>query len=123
MRRIEVRAIRLDTDTIEKSDMHWRIEEFFNSSIFGFSTLPEVEIRESESEYKMEVELHGLGENDVEVSIEGTLLTIASLRQSKAFRRSFIIPGNVDRQNISMQRSFRTLSLIFPKLLEACRAD
>jgi len=122
MRRIEVSARRVDSETIEKSDMHRRIEEFFNSSIFGFSTLPEVEIRESESEYKMEVELHGLGENDVEVSIENTLLTIASLRQSKAFRRSFIIPRNVDRQNISIERSFRTLSLTFPKLLEACKA-
>jgi HSP20 family molecular chaperone IbpA len=120
MRRITVNGY--DAETIEKTDMHRRIEEFFNSSIFGFSTLPEVEIRESASEYRMEVELHGLGENDVDVNIENNLLTISSLRASTDFRRSFIIPKDVDRQCISVQRGFRTLGLTFPKTLEPSQA-
>ncbi len=107
---------RSNVSTREKTDLHRRIEEFFNSSIFGFSTLPEVEVQESDSEYRMEVELHGLGENDVDVSIENSLLTIASLRQSDDFRRSFMIPRDVDRDNISIRRSFRALNLTFPKL-------
>jgi HSP20 family molecular chaperone IbpA len=122
MRRNEVSANGYESEIKEKRDLHLRIEEFFNSSIFGFSTLPEVEIRETKYGYRMEVELHGLGENDVDVNIENNLLTIASLRQSKDFRRSFIIPRDVDREKVSIERGFRTLSLNFPKLLEECRA-
>jgi HSP20 family protein len=111
-----------ESETIDKSDLHRRIEDFFNSSIFGFSTLPEVEIHESDSEYRMEVELHGLGENDVDVKIENTLLTIYSLRESTDFRRSFILPREVDRGNIRIERRFRMLCLTFPKIREECRA-
>jgi HSP20 family molecular chaperone IbpA len=114
--------VEYESETVGRADLHRRIEEFFNSSIFGFSTLPEVEIHETDAVYVMEVELHGLGENDVEVSIENNLLTIVSLRKAKVFQRSFIIPRDVDRENISILRDFRLLRLTFPRIPEECRA-
>ena len=122
MRRIEVKANGYESETMEKVDWHRRFEEFFNSAIFGFSTLPEVEIHETASQYRMEVELHGLGENEVEVKVENNLLTISSLKDSIDFRRSFIIPRDVDLNGIITLRGFRTLTLTFPRIVEESRA-
>lgn len=79
--------------------------------------VPAVNIREDEKGYFLEAELPGLTQKDVDVRVEDNLLTISSAKTEEAeekkdgylvrehsraaFRRSFMLPRNVDRESIS----------------------
>jgi HSP20 family protein len=107
-------------------------DDFFTEPSFGRSTLPAVDVRETDSEYLMEVELPGLSEKDVEVKLENSLLTISSnknetkeekkngyvLRERRAshFSRSFVLPEGVDREKIVAEFKNGILNLAFPKV-------
>lgn len=107
-------------------------DDFFTAPTFDGSTLPAVDVRETESEYLMEVELPGLSEKDVEVKLDNNLLTISSakdekkeekkngyiLRERKAsrFSRSFVLPETVDREKIGAEFKSGILHLSFPKV-------
>lgn len=95
-------------------------------------TLPAVDVRETDTEYLMEVELPGLTEKDVEVKLDNSLLTISSqkderkeekkngyvLRERRAsrFSRSFVLPETVDREKIAAEFRNGILHLSFPKV-------
>jgi len=108
-------------------------DDFFTAPTFSGSTLPAVDIRETESDYLMEVELPGLTEKDVEVKLDNNLLTISSalkeekkeekkngfvLRERRAarFSRSFVLPETVDREKIGAEFKNGVLHLAFPKV-------
>ena len=107
-------------------------DDFFTAPTLGASTLPAVDIRETEAEYLMEVELPGLSEKDVEVKLDNNLLTISSgkdekkeekkngyiLRERRAsrFSRSFVLPETVDREKIGAEFKSGILHLSFPKV-------
>lgn len=108
-------------------------DDFFGAPTFGGSMLPAVDVRETESDYLMEVELPGLTEKDVEVKLDNTLLTISSalkeekkeekkngfiLRERRAsrFSRSFVLPESVDREKIGAEFKNGVLHLTFPKV-------
>jgi len=98
----------------------------------GRSVLPAVDIRETDSDYLMEVDLPGLSEKDVEVKLDNTLLTISSNRDEKKeekkngyvlrerraarFSRSFVLPEGVDREKITAEFKNGILRLSFPKV-------
>ena len=107
-------------------------DDFFGGPTLGGSTLPAVDVRETESDYLMEVELPGLTEKDVEVKLDNNLLTISSgkdekkeekkngyvLRERRAsrFSRSFVLPESVDREKIGAEFKNGILHLTFPKV-------
>jgi len=107
-------------------------DDFFTAPTFDGGTLPAVDIRETEGEYLMEVELPGLSEKDVEVKLDNNLLTISSakdekkeekkdgyvLRERRAsrFSRSFVLPESVDREKIGAEFKSGVLHLSFPKV-------
>jgi HSP20 family protein len=107
-------------------------DDFFSTQTFGRSVVPAVDVRETDSEYLMEVELPGLTEKDVEVKLENTLLTISSSkdekkeekkngyvlreRKSARFSRSFVLPEGVDREKIAAEFKNGILHLSFPKV-------
>lgn len=108
-------------------------DDFFGGPTLGGSTLPAVDIRETESDYLMEVELPGLSEKDVEVKLDNNLLTISSalkeekkeekkngyvLRERRAtrFSRSFVLPESIDREKIGAEFKNGILLLTFPKV-------
>jgi HSP20 family protein len=107
-------------------------DDFFTEPSFGRSTLPAVDVRETDSEYLMEVELPGLTEKDVEVKLDNNLLTISSSshekkeekkngyvmreRRSAYFSRSFVLPEGVDREKIDAEFRNGVLNLTFPKV-------
>ena len=107
-------------------------DDFFTAPTFDDNALPAVDIRETESEYGMEVELPGLTEKDVEVKLDNNLLTISSgkeekkeekkngyiLRERRAarFSRSFVLPETVDREKIGAEFKNGVLQLTFPKV-------
>ena len=107
-------------------------DDFFGGPTLSGSTLPAVDVRETESDYLMEVELPGLTEKDVEVKLDNNLLTISSgkdekkeekkngnvLRERRAsrFSRSFVLPESVDREKIGAEFKNGILHLTFPKV-------
>ncbi len=107
-------------------------DDFFTAPTFDGSALPAVDVRETEAEYLMEVELPGLSEKDVEVKLDNNLLTISSsksekkeekkngyiLRERRAaqFSRSFVLPESIDRERIGAEFKNGVLHLTFPKV-------
>ena len=106
-------------------------DDLFVEPALGRSAVPAVDVKETDSEYLMEVELPGLSEKDVEVKLDNTLLTISSRkeekkeekkngyimreRRSSSFARSFVLPEGIDREKISAEFKNGVLNLSFPK--------
>src|SRR5882724_10095019 len=94
-------------------------DDFVSEPFFGTNNVPAVDVRETDGQYLMEVELPGLTEKDVEVKLDNNLLTVSSakdekkeekkngyvLRERRAarFSRSFVLPEGVDREKIAAE--------------------
>ncbi len=125
--------IRYNPNSVDLLDnvSRW-FDDFVSEPFFGGTSHPAVDVRESDSEYLMEVELPGLTEKDIEVKLDNNLLTISShkdekkeekkngylLRERKALRftRSFVLPDAVDREKIAAEFNNGVLHLTFPKV-------
>ena len=110
-------------------------DPFFDDLPINKKTAPTVDIKDDENGYSMEVELPGMTEKDIEVKVEGNLLTLSSKkneekeekkkdyvlkeRRSYSFSRSFVLPENVDAEKISAEFKNGLLSLNVPKPEEA----
>ncbi|MGA2762001.1 MAG: Hsp20/alpha crystallin family protein [Spirochaetia bacterium] len=123
--------IRYSPNTLDLLDnvSSW-FDEIFTEPVFGHST-PAVDVKETDSEYLMEVELPGLTEKDVEVKLDNNLLTISSRKEEKkeekkngylmrerrasSFTRSFVLPEGIDREKIAAEFKNGILNLSFPK--------
>ena len=119
---------------LDNSWDNW-FDSFFNDLPVTRGSVPAVDIKETEKGYAIEVELPGLSEKDVEVKVEGNLLTLSSKkkeekeekkddyvlreRRSFEFSRSFVIPENVDAEKISAEFKNGLLSLNIPKTEKA----
>jgi len=96
---------------------------------------PAVDVRETDEGYTLEAELPGLTEKDIDVHVEGNLLTISSAareqkdekkdgyvvreRRSTSFRRSFVLPRDVDSTNIEASYRNGVLTLDLHKTPES----
>ncbi len=112
-------------------DIDRMFDSFFSDVPRTLSVNPAVDIRENEGGYSMEVELPGMTDKDVEVKVEGNLLTISSKkkeekeekkkdyvmkeRKSYSFCRSFVLPENTDYEKISAEFKNGLLTLNVPK--------
>lgn len=101
---------------------------------FGFAT-PRVDVSEEEKAYRIAAELPGMGEQDIDVTLAGNVLTIAaekseekeekernyhfSERRSGSFRRSFYLPEGIERDQIEATLKNGVLTLTLPKTPEA----
>jgi HSP20 family molecular chaperone IbpA len=92
------------------------MEDFFNTSVFGFSTLPEVEIKETPAAYLMEMDVGALREEDIQISLEGNLFTIASLNPARILKRSFVIPPDVEKKRIQKGFGNGMIRMCFPRM-------
>ena len=124
--------IRYNPNTVDLLDnvSRW-FDDFVTEPFFGTTNVPAVDVRETDGQYLMEVELPGLTEKDVEVKLDNNLLTISSakdekkeekngyvLRERRAsrFSRSFVLPEAVDREKIAAEFKNGILHLAFPKV-------
>ena len=112
------------------------LDRFFDDDepLFNGRT-PAVDVRESDKEYTMEVELPGLTEKDIEVKVENNLLTLSSKKEEDKkedrkgylirerrrfeFARSFSLPKEVDREKINAEFKNGLLKLVLPKTPKA----
>jgi HSP20 family protein len=117
-------------------DLMDNVSRWFDDTFVDFptgrSSLPAVDVRETEAEYLMEVELPGLSDKDIDVKLDNSLLTISSKKEEKteekkngylmrerratSFCRSFVLPEEVDREKIDAEFKNGVLQLSFPKL-------
>lgn len=123
-------------NNVVRSDFDDLFDTFFNG--FGRSVTertPVVDIRETETEYTLEVELPGIGENDIDISVKDNLLTLkagkeekkeskedkflVSERRKAVYKRSFVLPNDINGSEIKAKYSDGVLELQIPKKEEA----
>jgi HSP20 family protein len=96
--------------------------------------VPSVNTREGEYAYHVEVDLPGIKKEDVDISVEGNVLTISGERKVEneikedayykiesaygKFSRSFTLPEKVDVEDIHAESAEGVLEIIVPKLKE-----
>jgi len=96
------------------------------------SFTPKVNTREGEDAYHIEVELPGIKKEEVDVKVDGNVLTISGERTLRdevkeedyhkvesfygKFSRSFTLPERVDVGNIQAQSENGLLEVVIPKL-------
>jgi len=94
--------------------------------------VPKVNTREDENAYYIEVELPGVKKEDVEIKVDGNVLTISGERKIKkevkeedyykiessygTFSRSFTLPEKVDVANIKAEAQDGIIEITIPKL-------
>ena len=110
-------------------------------SIFGddftpttSSRTPHTDVRETKKNYLLEIELPGLTEKDFKVNVEENLLTIESEdrktdseettyliqeRRGQSFKRSFVLPRDVETDAIAANFKQGLLTLTVPKSAKA----
>ena len=116
-------------------------ENFHSPSDRIFNRLPSVDVRETEKTYVIEAELPGFEEKDIEIRLDGRMLTIESKkleeksaeapakannggnylireRRTSSFSRSFNLPEKADPENISALFKNGVLSLEINKRAE-----
>jgi HSP20 family protein len=102
-------------------------------------TLPAADLVEEDGAYRVTVELPGMEQKDVDVSVSGDMLTIKgekkeereekqkdrylSERRYGSFRRSFRLPETVDRDKIAASVKKGVLEVVLPKAAEARKAE
>ena len=93
---------------------------------------PKVNTRETEDNYHIEVELPGVKKGDVDIKVDGNILTISGERNVREevkdedyhkvesryglFSRSFTLPERVDTSNIEAEFINGILEITIPKL-------
>jgi HSP20 family protein len=105
-----------------------RVEE--SSTLVDF--IPKVNTREGENAYHIEVELPGVKKEDVDVKVDGNILTISGERKVRdevkeedyhkieskygVFSRSFTLPEKVDVEHIHAESENGIIEIVIPKL-------
>jgi HSP20 family protein len=96
---------------------------------------PNFEVDETDKEIKVSAELPGMDEKDIDVTLDGNVLTIKgekkeekdektkgrhiSERMYGSFRRNFSLPENLDKDNIKAGLKKGVLEILLPKTEEA----
>lgn len=91
-------------------------EKFFDSDWMKSVTVPSVNIRETEKEFFVELAAPGLNKKDFKIGIENGMLTISAEKKTEKeekektftrkefsytnFSRSFMLPENVNEENV-----------------------
>jgi HSP20 family protein len=120
-------------------------DRFFENDLFDWSnrnysntstTLPSVNIKESNDDFEVEVAAPGFTKNDFKVELNHDLLTISSEKEIEnetkegqqfslrefsyqSFSRSFTLPNSADSEKIGAKYEDGILRIIIPKKEEA----
>lgn len=112
-------------------DMGRMLDRFF-SDPFGvlLSEIPRrslAQVRETDDSYQISVEIPGVPNEDVEINVDGNMLSIRAERreekdeedtyfkQYRSYSQSFSLPSNVDTDNIEARLENGVLELALPK--------
>lgn len=137
-RRIPVRYVNRAPASPVQRNFNQLFDEFFNEFSFalrpsnGAGFNPSVDISENDTEIKIEAELPGLDEDDVEVSLADNVLTISGEKKAEnedegenyyhlersygSFKRSVTLSHEVDADEIDATFKNGVLQITLPKL-------
>jgi len=112
-------------------DWNSMLDNFFTEQPLWNTSSPVVDIREDDKGYRMEVEIPGLSEKDIELKVEESLLTLSTRKEEKKeekgngyllrerknreFHRSFVLPEDVEREGIAAAFKNGLLNIALPK--------
>jgi HSP20 family protein len=101
----------------------------------GKALSPNFEVAETDKEIKVAAELPGMEEKDIDITLDGNVLTIKgekkaekeektkdrhiSERRYGSFQRSFSLPDNLEKENIKAGLKKGVLEIVLPKTEEA----
>ncbi|MCF6342209.1 MAG: Hsp20/alpha crystallin family protein [Bacteroidales bacterium] len=117
-------------------------EDLFNNDVFNFpsfvargTTVPAVNISETDNDYTVEMAVPGMKKSDFNINLDHNSLTISSQQQEekeekaknftkkefsyRSFERSFTLPETVDQEKISAKYTDGVLKVVLPKKEEA----
>lgn len=119
-------------------------DDFFNSELWDWSrnnfaaenaTLPAINVRETDDDYRIEVAAPGMNKNDFNIELNNGLLTLSATKESSdekkennytrkefsyaSFRRSFRVPDSVHSDKIEAAYTDGILHVTLPKKPEA----
>jgi HSP20 family protein len=111
------------------------LDTFFKDTPYWKTQSPSVDIREEEDKFILEADMAGLSEKDIDVNLDNNLLTISAEKEDKneeekegyvlrerrasSFKRSFVLPDQVDREGIEAAYKNGVLTLEIAKKPEA----
>jgi HSP20 family protein len=108
-------------------------DEFF-TDFFKGNNLPAANVIENEKEFRVELSVPGFDKNDFKIEVEKNVLTVSASKESNkeekdesekmlrrefyssSFSRSFVLPENVDKDNIGAEQKDGVLKILLPKL-------
>lgn len=111
-------------------------DDFF-TNFFEGNALPAANVVENKNEFRVELSVPGFNKDEFSVEVEKNVLIISAKQESKvedkdkderlirqefrssSFSRSFVLPDNVDMEQISAQYQDGVLKLSIPKLTKA----
>lgn len=99
-------------------------------------SMPNVNVIDAEASYNLEIAAPGRSKSDFTISLEKNILTVETKKEEatepkteekfirrefskRSLKRSFNLPENVDKENISAKYINGVLSLEIPKVIEA----
>jgi HSP20 family protein len=107
---------------------------FERPASFSFN-VPAVDVTEDDKTYKIEAELPGMDEKDIDVSVSGDVLVLKGEKHQEteekgkntyvcersygSFQRAFSLPDGVDRNKIAADFSKGVLTVTLPKTAES----
>ncbi len=123
------------TKPSELFDWNGLLDNFFNDTPVWNTRSPAVDVRDQDDGYLMEVELPGLTDRDIELKVEDNILTLSSSKEEKKedkgdgylirerhkleFARTFVLPGDAEREKIGAELKNGLLVVSIPKKPEA----
>lgn len=109
-------------------------DRFFDSELMKRSSVPAVNVKETEKGYDIEVAAPGLAKEDFDISVEKRVLTISSSKKDErkekedgytrrefsysSFSRSFALPEEVNEENVKATYSDGVLRISLTRSAE-----
>lgn len=129
-----------DVEDLQRA-MNRMFDEVFSDFVDGSGTrqgmwVPMVDIYETESDIHLDVELPGFKQEEIEIALDGGVLTISGERKLEEhkdrnyhraernygrFQRTFQLPTTVDDEKVKAELKNGVLSITVPKRQEARR--
>lgn len=109
----------------------WSPRKAWRSAFRNFDVMPQVDTSEDDTSYEISIELPGVEEKDVSLTVDNGMLTVRGEKKSQreekkkeyhltersfgSFERSFQVPANVDEAKIVASYEAGVLTVVMPK--------
>jgi HSP20 family protein len=93
------------------------LDQIFDNA--SYSTSRHFDLDESDDSYTLTLELPGYKQNDVDVNLEQSVLTVNAKKGESSYKQSVTLPRGVDADKIEAKLEDGILTVILPKAASA----